>query len=694
MFAKFFPSVFPLNDPVLIFAIVLVLFLTAPMVMKRFNLPGMIGLLLAGAILGPHALGILARDSSFILLGAVGLTYIMFTAALEIDLTVFKKYGVSGFVFGMLTFAFPQGLGTLVAYYILGFDLLPAILLASMLASHTLLAYPIASKHGLSTNRAVTATVGGTIITDTLALLVLAVVASYAQGDGGEALWWRLGFFISTFVAGVFFLVPHLGRWFFKKFPNDDSAQFVFVLSSVFMCAALAHFAGLEPIVGAFLSGLALNKLIPHNSTLMNRLNFTGDAIFIPFFLLSVGMILDVTVLFKSFRIWWVSIIITLIVIGTKWAAAKVAGLIFRYKNEETQIMFGLSVVQAAATLATVMVGHRIGMFDDAVVNAAIITILVTCILGPYVVDKYAAAFANSPTKKQEDHSSETSNDSIIIPVAPEQNTPALLELSLLLRNPKSKAPIYPTHITADNESLNDNMAEGKKLLNKALHDLSAANCPTEAIHRVDSQPEQALIKIRKEVGASKIVMGWDARPSEKGAQFGTIIDALVTDGGADLIISKLAYSLSGSRRINLVFAPFKSMTIPLIQAAKTAESIAKQLGVSMQVMVAQDNLNDLKNMFKTYELHVSKTLVTYPSGRTWFPFMIQNTLPHDLIILLPTLNQNVDMVANTPLTATHSADSAANSFSPNDSTMMAYSIVGRYSDQNLLLIFGAQSLS
>lgn len=689
MFAKFLPSVFPLNDPVLIFAIVLLLFLLAPMIMKRFNLPGMIGLLLAGAILGPNFLGIMERDSSFVLLGAVGLIYIMFTAALEIDLSVFKKYGVDGFIFGLLTFAFPQGLGTLIAYYILGFDLLPAILIASMLASHTLLAYPIASKYGLASNRAVTAAVGGTIVTDTLALLVLAVVASYAQGDGGEALWWRLGVFISLYVAAVFTILPQLGRWFFQKFPHDDSAQFVFVLSGVFLCAALAHFAGLEPIVGAFLSGLALNKLIPHNSTLMNRLNFTGEAIFIPFFLLSVGMILDMSVLFKSFRIWWLSAGVTLIVISMKWLAAKSTGFIFRYKKEETQIVFGLSVVQAAATLATVMVGHRIGMFDDAVVNAAIITILITCILGPYVVDKNSRSLSQKQHSEGQDESLQnTQNDSIILPLTQSQSVADMLELSLLLRKTKSKSPIYPTYIIPDDENLNANMVEAKKVLNKALHDLSSLDTPTEAIQRVDNQPEQALIKIRKEVRAAYIIMNWDAQPSKSGAKFGRVIDALVHDGGATTIISKLNYSMSGARRLNLVIAPFTRPTPALIQAIKTTAIMAKELGLSAQIMVQESHLSEVENLLKEQSLFENRTLIHYPSARMWFPFMIQNTLPHDLIVLLPSHEGHTTDVApvNTLLSSTD-----AHGSSQNEDAMMAYSIVGRYSHQNFLIIFGSK---
>lgn len=699
MFANLFPSIFPLRDPILIFAIVLLLFLLAPIVMARFKLPGMIGILLAGAILGPHSLGILARDSSFILLGSVGLIYIMFTAALEVDLSVFKKHGVNGFVFGLLTFSFPQTIGTFIAYYILGFDLLASILLACMIASHTLLAYPIASKFGLSANRAVIATIGGTMVTDTIALLVLAVIAATAQGEASEAMWWRLGFSMLVFVSAIFLGLPRLGRWFFRKAPDDDSAQFVFVLSTVFLCAALSHFVGLEPIVGAFLAGLALNRLIPHNSTLMNRLNFTGEAIFIPFFLLSVGMILDATVLFGSLKTWAIAIGVTFSAISGKWLAAKATGFIFGYKKDEVQIMFGISVVQAAATLATVMVGHRIGMFDDAVVNGTIIMILITCILSPYMVHKHSAKLAKDlEAEAPEIDKDSKKNDKILVPLMNANDTEDAIELSLVLRDAKSKDPIYPAFIVSDDEKFEEGMALANKILNEAVEEINAANCPAEAIKRVDVSPGQALIRIRKETGASKVIMPWDATPSKHGAKFGYVIDELIRDGKSNVILSRLVHSLSGSRRLNIVFPPIGGQVpISLIQSSILIERIAKELGLPIQVFAMQSNVDALKQMFRQQKLALNKSFVTYPSNRMWFPFMIQHTSPEDLIVLVGAPLPNTPDAPQSYVASV--ASNVHNDSSPDthetanlmDSQLMAYSIVGRYSQQNILIIFGAQ---
>ena len=347
-------ELFPISDPVLVFAIVAALILLAPIVMGRWRLPGMIGLLAAGALLGPNALGVLARDQSFVLFGTVGLLYIMFTAALEIDMAVLKRHSGASLAFGLFTFGIPMGLGLVVAHHLLGFDWPAAILLASTFASHTLVTYPIASRLGITRNPAVTTAVGGTIVTDTLALLVLAVIVSSTRGSIDEMFWYRLGVSLALYVAAILVGLPLLARWFFRKVGRDGVAEFVFVLATVFGCAALSHLAGSEPIVGAFLAGLALNRLIPHHSTLMNRIQFTGEAVFVPFFLLSVGMLLDLRVFAGGPRAWAVALAMVVTVHVTKWLAAEATRLL-GYSRDQARLVFGLSVPQAAATLRQIL---------------------------------------------------------------------------------------------------------------------------------------------------------------------------------------------------------------------------------------------------------------------------------------------------------------------------------------------------
>jgi Kef-type K+ transport system membrane component KefB len=628
--SSWLPDLFPIRDPVLIFAIVLVLFLASPIVMGRVKLPGMIGLLLAGAILGPQALGVLARDASFILLGAVGLIYIMFTAALEIDLTVFRKYGVQGVVFGVLTFSIPQGVGTVMAHYVLGFEWLPAVLLASMFASHTLLAYPIVSRQGLASNQAVTTALGGTMITDTAALLVLAVIAGMASGEVDEAFWWRLGVSLTVFVSAILLGLPRLGRWFFRRMAGDGAAEFVFVLTSVFLCAALSHAAGLEPIVGAFLAGLALNRLIPHSSPLMNRLTFTGDAIFIPFFLLSVGMLLDARVLFGGFRTWFVAIGMTVTVIGTKWLAAQAARFVFRFRKEEGTVMFGLSVVQAAATLAAVMVGHRLELFDDAVVNGTIVMILVTCVLGPAVVAKATPILA---ALLKGDDAGPREQRGVLVPLQTAEQAGPAVELALLLRGHEKGFPIFPIFVAGEGDELDRAMAAGDKILGSAVSQASAADCVAQPIKRVHDRPGRALGLARKEVGARHIVVPWDALPSNTGGSEGRVIDELVSDPHGNLFLARLPHALGTHTRIVLLVPPGLA-DHGFDPAAALIMQLCKALGAPMLVLCHEPDRARLEEAFPASSGQRTSYAV-YATTRMWLSLVNDQVADSDLLMVL-----------------------------------------------------------
>ncbi|WP_396151637.1 cation:proton antiporter [Flavobacterium sp.] len=349
----------PLKNPVLLFSLILFIILFAPIVLNKLRIPHLIGLIIAGALIGPNGFNLIARDMSIILFGTVGLQYIMFLAGLEIDLAEFKKNSSKSLVFGLLTFSIPMILGTVVSLYILHFSIATSILLASMFASHTLIAYPLVSKLGIAKNRAVTVAVGGTMITDTLALLVLAVIAGMQTGEINQEFWIRLGLSVIAFGLVVMLLFPIIGRWFFKRF-DDNISQYIFVLAMVFLGCTLAELAGIEAIIGAFLAGLALNRLIPHTSPLMNRIEFVGNALFIPFFLIGVGMLIDYKAFIKDWDTLQVAAIMTVVAIIGKYLPALITQKLFGYTKNERKLIFGLSNAQAAATLAAVLVGFNI----------------------------------------------------------------------------------------------------------------------------------------------------------------------------------------------------------------------------------------------------------------------------------------------------------------------------------------------
>lgn len=349
----------PLKNPVLLFSLILFIILFAPILLNKFRIPHLIGLIIAGAVIGPNGFNLIARDMSIILFGTVGLQYIMFLAGLEIDLNEFKKNSTKSLVFGMLTFSIPMILGTFGSYYLMDFSWPTSILLASMFASHTLIAYPLISKLGIAKNKAVNITVGGTMITDTLALLVLAVIAGMQVGEINKEFWIRLGVSVIVFAAVVMVLFPMIGRWFFKRF-DDNISQYIFVLAMVFLGCTFAELAGVEAIIGAFLAGLSLNRLIPHTSPLMNRIEFVGNALFIPFFLIGVGMLIDYRAFIKDTDTLIVAAFMTITAMVGKYLPAYITQKIYGFNVDERRLIFGLSNAQAAATLAAVLVGYNI----------------------------------------------------------------------------------------------------------------------------------------------------------------------------------------------------------------------------------------------------------------------------------------------------------------------------------------------
>ncbi len=576
-------DLFPIKNPVVVFALVAVIILLAPIVMQRMRMPGMVGLLLAGALLGPNAMGVLERDASFVLLGTVGLLYIMFTAALEIDLTVLRRYRLHSLVFGLVTFAVPQGLGMLVGYYVLGFDWPAAILLASMFASHTLVTYPIVSRLGLTRNRAVTTAVGGTIVTDTLALLVLAVIAGMTRGEVNENFAWQLATSLTLYVLAILFGLPLLARWFFRRMARDGVVEFVFVLATVFGCAALSHIAGSEPIVGAFLGGLALNRLIPQSSTLMNRIQFTGDALFIPFFLLSVGMLLDVSVFSGSIRAWLVAFFMVATVLVAKWLAAESTRPLLGYSRDQARVVFGLSVPQAAATLAATIVGFEIGLFDDAVVNGAIVMILVTCFWAPIVVDRHG----RNLVLVEAEHPQEAPDNPqrILVACSSENSARPLIDLAILVRDPVQQQPVYPLTVVEDGGDTMSDVAAAARMLDNLVPQLAAAGVPAHPITRIDLNTAAGIQRVRRELHARQVIIGWRKRSIGTEFFFGSMVEQLLQDRPYLLIACRLREPINTCKRIVVALPPHIENEEGFLDGMKTLQHLARQLGATLLVL-------------------------------------------------------------------------------------------------------------
>jgi Kef-type K+ transport system membrane component KefB len=543
----------PLKNPVLIFSLVLFIILFAPIVLNKLRIPGIIGLILAGVAIGPNGFNLLLRDASIELFGTVGLLYIMFLAGLEIDLKDFKKHRSKSIVFGLFTFLIPMALGMASSYYFLQFSLASSILLASMFASHTLLAYPIASRFGVSKTLPVNVTVGGTIITDTLALLVLAVIAGSTKGELDQVFWIRLSVSVLIFGAVVLLGFPILGRWFFKKF-EDNVSQYIFVLAMVFLAAFLAELAGIEGIIGAFLAGLALNRLIPHTSPIMNRIEFVGNALFIPFFLIGVGMLVDLRVLFKGPNALIVSATMITVAMTAKWLAAYFTQLTFKLTSTDRQMIFGLSNAQAAATLAAVLVGYRLELLNEDVLNGTIMMILVTCLVSSFAVERAARKLA---VLEQNDTYSPEAEDGerILVPLANPDSVDSLMDLAVLLKEPANKLPIFALSVLNESNSGPAALAASHKVLERAAKIGSATDNRVEMLTRVDVNITNGIVYAAKENKISEIIIGWNPKPLVVDKFFGSIMENLLRRTEQTIVVSRAVQPNNTIKRV-LVAVP------------------------------------------------------------------------------------------------------------------------------------------
>jgi len=579
----------PFSDPILIFAGVMVLILTAPLLARKVHLPEIVGLIGAGMVVGPHGFGILMRDQTIQLLGTVGLLYIMFLAGLEIDLHQVRRNKSHAVVFGLLTFGIPLALGIILGVWVFAMTIPVAVLLASMFSSHTLVTFPVVGKLGLAKTRSVTTAVGGTIITDTLALLVLAVIASASRGELSAGFWLRLFALMLVYIAAVLFFVPRLGRWFFRHVSTDENTEFVFVLAIALSSSYLAHLAGLEAIIGAFLAGLTLNSLIPEKSLLMTRIHFTGNAIFIPFFLLSVGMLVDVSLLFTGTEAWIISIGMTCVALAAKFIAAWFSQWALGYVRDEGALIFGLSVNQAAATLAAVLVGYNIGLFSEAVITGTIMMIAVTCLVGSIVTERAGRNVALREEQAVFDASSAPHR--IMIPLEGREGAKELLDVALLLREKGSHEPFYPLRVVPEGSHVEQDVAMAEKVLAHTVVRAMSAGVPVTPLTSVDVNPTSGIVRAGRDNRISMILLGWDGRVSSPTRIFGRTIDGVIERSLQLVMVNRFRRPVNTAQRIVLVLPPFAERQLGFASVIAAVKTLAGQAGTSLLVLCSAETV-------------------------------------------------------------------------------------------------------
>ncbi len=543
----------PLSDPVLVFSLVLFIILLAPIILRRFRIPGIIGLIVAGVAIGPHGFNFLKKSDAIDLFGTVGLLYIMFLAGLELDMNEFRKNRHRSIVFGLFTFSIPLGIGIPVCYYFLDFTATASILVASMFATHTLVAYPIASRLGINKSEAVAIAVGGTIITDTAVLLILTLITGSVSGELNAQFWIRLVIATVVFISVVFLVFPPLTRWFFKNLEAEKTSQYIFVLALVFLSAFLAKMAGVEPIVGAFMAGLALNRLVPHTSPLMNRIEFVGNALFIPFFLISVGMLVDLRVLLKGPQALIVAGTLSGVALVGKWLAAYFTQKIFSYTVPQRNIIFGLSSAHAAATLAVILVGFNIGLLNENVLNGTIILILITCLVASFVTEEAGRKLAITESERKpilSDHP-----ERILVPISNPATIEILIDLAIMLKEPGTRQPISALAVVQDDDEAQEKVISSNKMLERATIHASATDTKVQVVTRVDLNIASGITRTVKELLITTVIIGWSEKTRPIGKIFGTTLDSVLSATSQMIIVCKINHPINVLRRI-LIAAP------------------------------------------------------------------------------------------------------------------------------------------
>ena len=595
----------PLADPVLKFLLILLIILAAPLLLNKLRIPHLLGLIIAGAIIGPHGFNLVLRDSSIILSGTAGLLYIMFLAGLEIDMADFKRNSTKSLAFGMNTFLIPMILGTVVGIWVLQFNVLTSVLLASMFASHTLIAYPIISKLGISKNKAVSITVGGTMITDTLALLVLTIIVGMATGQVNDMFWIRLGVSILIFALIVLFGFPFIGRWFFKHV-HDNISQYIFVLVMVFLGSFLAQVAGMEAIIGAFLSGLALNRLIPQSSPLMNRVEFVGNAIFIPFFLLGVGMLIDYRTFFTSFETIKVGLIMIIVATAAKYIAAWMTQKTFHLSTDQRSVIFGLSNAQAAATLAAVMVGYNvitgtdangepIRLLNESVLNGTILMILVTCTIASFAAQKGAHNIAAQDISDKEENKKESEH--ILIPVSNEETVEELVNLSLAIKSPQNKNGLFALKVIDNHHSDEKALKQSRRVLQTAVNTAAATDTRMKDLLRYDLSVSNAIASVVKEREITDLVVGLHKEKDIPAAFLGHIVESVLAESSVSTFIYKPAQPISTVRRHLIIIPELAEKEIGFNQIIFRLRNVTQNTGAATVFYGSEATLNALKKL-------------------------------------------------------------------------------------------------
>ncbi|WP_414620235.1 cation:proton antiporter [Calothrix sp. CCY 0018] len=583
------------NEPIIPFAILLVVILVVPIIFERLRLPGLIGLILSGILIGQSGWNLFKIDNSiWELLSTIGLAYVLFVAGLEVDLEQLSRQRNRALGFGSFAFCIPLLLGTLLGR-VFEFDWLSSILIGSLLSSYTLLAYPIINRLGLTTNEAVGVTIGASIFTDIATLLTLAVcVAIHLQQFN---IWQTIALlgWLAVYCVVVLVGFDWVGKEFLRRSGEDEGNQFLFVLTAVFLAALIAQLIGIQTIIAAFFAGLAVNEVIG-DGPVKQKIMFVGTVLFIPIFFVDLGLRLNLPAFFKDMGLVWLTLSLVCGLVASKFIAALLAKLIYRYNWREVLTMWSISLPQVAVTCCVTFVGYKAELLNSEIFNSVIVLVLITSFIGPIITSRAARGLNSSLLKQQETATyvpvSEQIDSpfNIIVPVYNPATQQHLMEMAALLAH-QAQGKIMPLAIATatasmDAPQLEHSLRRSERLLNKATALSRFLDVEAEPLLRIDDAFAQGISRTAREKKANLIVMGWGKRTGLKARLFGNVIDGVLWASHCPVAVTRLVESPS---KIQRILVPVENLTAPILQPLQ----LATLLGESNQAQVTVLNVCD-----------------------------------------------------------------------------------------------------
>ena len=550
-------SYLPITDPTFIFFVVLIIILFAPIVMSKLRIPHIIGMVLAGIAIGQYGFNVLVRDNSFELFGRVGLYYIMFLAGLEMDMEGVKKHSRRFLLFGLLTCLVPLILTYVMSMTILDYSSSASFLLGCIMASNTLIAYPIVGRYGLQRHQSVALSVGSSMISLFLALVMLAAISGSFSKDSGWLFWVMFVVKFAAFCVGSVVLIPKVTRYFLRRY-SDAVMQYTFVMAVMFLSAALSSLIGIEGVFGAFYSGLILNRYIPRVSPLMNRIEFIGNALFIPYFLIGVGMLINLRTLFSSVEMVWIVLLIVFFGTFGKAVAAYVSSLLFRLSKADGHMMFGLTSAHAAGAIAMVMVGIRLEvapgeyLVSDDMLNGIIMMILFTCIISTMMTEHAAKKIILQEKTHLQGDVPKDDDEKILLCVKYPEIAPHLLYMSMFMRNQRLNRDLVALNVVYDDAQSNRAREDGIRLLEQLQQTASASEVKVQTQVRLATNIANGIKHAFREFGCSEIVMGMHVHTDINPRFWGEFIQSLYNGLSRQIFLVRFVQPMTTLRRIRV----------------------------------------------------------------------------------------------------------------------------------------------